>query len=158
MTELLINTKGANAYGVSDSLILADKEFRYISDEKIRITSFDLPLTLHYQFFDGFTLYTGPSFSYIFSSKYKEIEDTEILDKTTGITTNITEEKSLDTKESTQPYDIGWIAGVQYRYSKFAFSARYNVGLTKLNSMGNFNYYSHNIQLSLMINLWQRVN
>ncbi len=156
MTELLINTKGANAFGVKDSLILPNQEFRYVSDEKIRLTTFNIPLTLHHKVFEGFNIYTGPSFSYIFSSIYIEIEETEILDKNTGIKTIIVDDKRIDTRESTQLYEMGWIAGVQYKYSKFAFSARYNMGLTKLNTLGVFNYYSHSIQLSLMMNLWEK--
>jgi len=81
---------------------------------------------------DGFRLQTGPQIGFLTSGK-TETDDVEV-----------------DITDDLNSVDFSWSFGAGYLFhSGFGIDARYNLGLTDINDVGNYNAHNRVFQVGL---------
>jgi hypothetical protein len=91
---------------------------------------------------DGLQIFGGPQISYLASSKLNISASALGFDVFN---------RTLDSKEQFNQWDMGLVGGVGYEYKNFNINASYNYGLSKVDANKNMNAFNNGFKVGLGI-------
>jgi hypothetical protein len=104
----------SEAFSIQPEIVYSDQGAKLEDDVKLNLSYINIPILAQYNT-GGFIIETGPQFGFRMGAKLKG------------------DGGSLDLKEQTKGFDLGWGIGVGYlTQSGFGVNARYNLGLSNI--------------------------